>query len=83
MMAMVDPLIKDCPQSELQVILDIALRCVEEEGTFRPTMKQIAKEIEAIVMEQNCIPPISSYSCRRDAAFQYSGDGVTVTVEPK
>lgn len=82
-MALVDPLIKDCPPSELQIILDIALRCVEEEGALRPTMKQIAKEIEAIGIEQSCNPPAPPYTCQADPEFQYSGDAVTVTVEPK
>lgn len=86
---LLDPQLKECPKSELRAFLDIALRCVEEEGAFRPTMKQVAKEIEAIGSEKDYTSPMSDkgvplHSCREDPAFQYSGGyGMSVVVEPK
>eukprot|EP00250_Pteridium_aquilinum_P033834 c643_g1_i1 orf=149-2941(+) len=86
---LLDPQIKDCPKSELQALLNIALRCVEEEAAFRPTMKQVAKEIEAIRDEKNhasCMTNEEAGLCMstKDSSFQYSGGyAMAVTIEPK
>ncbi|MCO5609754.1 hypothetical protein L7F22_063986 [Adiantum nelumboides] len=78
-MPLLDPQLKDCPQSELTPFLDVALRCVEEEAAFRPSMKQVSKEIEAIRDETQ-----AGLCTSRELAFQYSGGyDIAVAIEPK
>ncbi|KAI5082815.1 hypothetical protein GOP47_0002558 [Adiantum capillus-veneris] len=81
-MPLLDPLLKASPTSELRAFLDVALRCVEEEAVFRPTMKQVGKEIEAI---RDAIPHTQAgFSTSKDLAFQYSGGyDIALTIEPK
>ncbi|MCO5551826.1 hypothetical protein L7F22_005329 [Adiantum nelumboides] len=78
-MPLLDPQLKDCPQSELTALLDVALRCVEEEAAFRPSMNQVSKEIEAIRDETQ-----AGLCTSRELAFQYSGGyDMAVAIEPK
>lgn len=39
----------DCPTEDLKAFLDLALRCVEEVAALRPTMRQVAKELETLL----------------------------------
>ncbi|KAI5082247.1 hypothetical protein GOP47_0001990 [Adiantum capillus-veneris] len=86
---------KACPDSQLKPLLDLALRCVEESAALRPSMKQVTKELEAIVGEfeggiegarndyipnyKKEEPEVPLYD---SSSFQYSG-GISATVEPK
>eukprot|EP00250_Pteridium_aquilinum_P016158 c22970_g1_i1 orf=776-3583(-) len=96
--SLLDPQIQDCPDTQLEALLDIALRCVEETAASRPSMKQVTKDIEAIVGEfegRNETPNhggVASYMKKEalevpsydSSFFQYSGGYArSTTIEPK
>ncbi|MCO5608573.1 hypothetical protein L7F22_062784 [Adiantum nelumboides] len=89
---------KACPDSQLKPLLDLALRSVEESAALRPSMKQVTKELEAIIdlcegntEVANGEDYFASYKKEDPEAplydsssFQYSGGfGIPTTVEPK
>lgn len=93
--SLLDPQIKSCPDSQLQPLLDLALRCTEDSVGARPSMKQVTKEIEAVTGEYEEgyeRRPSQDYFMKKEdpqapyynsSSFQYSGAYGTAKVEPK
>lgn len=94
---LLDPELTDCPTADLKVFLDLALRCVEEESSNRPTMKTVAKNLESLMSDaESATGKKSGYNFAEhgkqepefghdvDSRFHYSGGyGLPVTIEPK
>lgn len=76
--------------------VDLAMSCVEESGDRRPSMSQVAKEIETIMQMAGMDPQAGSattsdsfsstsrpHPYNSDTAYDYSGGVFTQKVEPK
>ncbi|KAI8022845.1 putative leucine-rich repeat receptor-like protein kinase [Camellia lanceoleosa] len=58
----IDPNILGTALKGLEKFVDLAMRCVEEEGAARPTMGEVVKEIENIMQIAGCNPNADSVS---------------------
>lgn len=48
---LLDPVLADIPLQNIEPVLDLALRCVEEKAVDRPSMNEVVKSLEAIVAQ--------------------------------
>lgn len=93
--SLIDPSLADVPMQNIEPLLDLALMCVEEKATDRPSMNEAVKQLEAIAA-QNHIDPATMSRKREDVytnpdvlskgddpSFQYSGVYAARAVEPK
>ncbi|EFJ05001.1 hypothetical protein SELMODRAFT_431914 [Selaginella moellendorffii] len=49
-LALLDPNLENVPQSDLIKFVDLALQCVEEAGANRPSMGQVVKQLELLLL---------------------------------
>ncbi|CAI9101455.1 OLC1v1038785C1 [Oldenlandia corymbosa var. corymbosa] len=96
---MIDPLIvSDVTPKSLEKFVDLALRCIQEEGVHRPTMSEAVKELENIMELAGVNPNSESASTSGsyqeaskgyehpyygESLFVYSGGYSPMKVEPK
>jgi serine/threonine protein kinase len=48
---LLDPVLADIPMQNIEPVLDLALRCVEEKAVDRPSMNEVVKSLEEIVAQ--------------------------------
>jgi serine/threonine protein kinase len=48
---LLDPVLADIPMQNIEPVLDLALRCVEEKAVDRPSMNEVVKSLETIVAQ--------------------------------
>ncbi|KAH7866913.1 hypothetical protein Vadar_026595 [Vaccinium darrowii] len=94
----IDPVILGITLGGLEKFVDLAMRCVVEEGNERPTMGEVVKEIESIMQIAGLNPNSDSASTSAsyegaikgydhpysdDSLFVYSGQYLPSKVEPQ
>ncbi|KAM7251782.1 hypothetical protein ACFE04_023665 [Oxalis oulophora] len=93
---LIDPIIGTMTLKGFDKFIDVAMKCVEESGSARPTMGEVVKEIENIMQQAGLNPNADSASTSASytdvskgstdpygkEAFQYSGNIPNTNIEP-